>query len=312
MTQKDAYLPIEDIRKKAISLASDLQPWENYFSLRAKEAEAILSVFDIPRQGLALEIGCSNGFNSCLLSYKFRRIIATDLFKQDFKTHTQALLDSKKLLESLDITNCSILSCSGEELPFKDGTFDVVFSLNTLEHIPDRKKTAQEMNRVLKKGGLAIIVVPSFLDRIFYPLVYYRDMLARAIGRFLIAPFRKPDAPAARDGGASSKAGSSSVKEFLTLHPNFPFPEPHGAYKTLGHEFAGYLPGKWLGLFTGSGFRIKKVFSTIVIPWQLLSLINPALPFKVYEKTVAWNSRVGAKYPFKYLGSNLCMIVQKI
>lgn len=40
-----------------------------------------------------------------------------------------------------------------QKLPFKDGTFDVVFCQQALQFIPDRAKAIKEMHRVLKPGG---------------------------------------------------------------------------------------------------------------------------------------------------------------
>jgi SAM-dependent methyltransferase len=45
-------------------------------------------------------------------------------------------------------------------LPFKDNSFDYVFSIYVLEHIPDTKKAINEMLRVLKPGGTAYCLVP--------------------------------------------------------------------------------------------------------------------------------------------------------
>jgi SAM-dependent methyltransferase len=45
-------------------------------------------------------------------------------------------------------------------LSFTDNSFDVVIGNHILEHIPDDKKAMQEMYRVLKPGGRAILQVP--------------------------------------------------------------------------------------------------------------------------------------------------------
>ena len=45
---------------------------------------------------------------------------------------------------------------SSEALPFVDGTFDLVYSVAALEHVPDPAGTVSEMRRVLAPGGLAI------------------------------------------------------------------------------------------------------------------------------------------------------------
>ena len=42
------------------------------------------------------------------------------------------------------------------KLPFKDNTFDIVFSFGTIEHIRENFKSVCEAYRVLKPGGLFI------------------------------------------------------------------------------------------------------------------------------------------------------------
>jgi len=46
-----------------------------------------------------------------------------------------------------------------EHLPFEDATFDVVYSFGVLHHTPDTEKAVDEIRRVLKPGGRAIIGV---------------------------------------------------------------------------------------------------------------------------------------------------------
>lgn len=45
----------------------------------------------------------------------------------------------------------------GTALPFKDASFDVVYSSNVAEHIPDWRAMAEDMLRVTKPGGLTVI-----------------------------------------------------------------------------------------------------------------------------------------------------------
>jgi len=51
---------------------------------------------------------------------------------------------------------------SGEALPYPDNSFDIVYSHNTLEHVANPQKVIFEALRVLKKGGIAQFVVPSY------------------------------------------------------------------------------------------------------------------------------------------------------
>jgi ubiquinone/menaquinone biosynthesis C-methylase UbiE len=48
-----------------------------------------------------------------------------------------------------------------DKLPFDDESFDMVFCKDVLEHLLFPDKTVHEMQRVLKKGGYALIHVPN-------------------------------------------------------------------------------------------------------------------------------------------------------
>jgi SAM-dependent methyltransferase len=52
----------------------------------------------------------------------------------------------------------------GEFLPFKDGTFDIISTYQTLEHVQDIDKCFKEFKRCLKKNGLLFIQCPDYLS----------------------------------------------------------------------------------------------------------------------------------------------------
>lgn len=53
----------------------------------------------------------------------------------------------------------------GDPLPFDDNSFDTIVCFNTLEHIYDAYASIEEIYRVLKPGGKAVVTVP-FIFRI--------------------------------------------------------------------------------------------------------------------------------------------------
>jgi SAM-dependent methyltransferase len=56
-------------------------------------------------------------------------------------------------------------------LPFHDHTFDLIYSMGTIEHFHDSNLAVREMFRVLKPHGYAIIGVPNKLDPFLRPLL---------------------------------------------------------------------------------------------------------------------------------------------
>lgn len=51
---------------------------------------------------------------------------------------------------------------SGDALPFRDATFDIVALFDVIEHIPDERGTLAEVRRVLKPGGTVFLSVPAY------------------------------------------------------------------------------------------------------------------------------------------------------
>jgi SAM-dependent methyltransferase len=49
-----------------------------------------------------------------------------------------------------------------EELPYEDGTFDLITCLDVIEHTPDDRATLRELRRVCKPGGWLLVTVPAY------------------------------------------------------------------------------------------------------------------------------------------------------
>lgn len=62
---------------------------------------------------------------------------------------------------SSQYSNIKFLVVDGQKLPFVDNKFDLIFCLETLEHVTDPSKTLEEIKRSLSKNGRALISMDS-------------------------------------------------------------------------------------------------------------------------------------------------------
>ena len=118
-----------------------------------------------------LEIGAGSGWQAKKLKELGYQVEAIDLINSNFTDN-----------RIFDITDYD-----GITIPFKNKTFDVVFSSNVLEHIPHIEKFHYEMQRVLKKDGIAIHVLPSGTWRIWSNITYYLDKFKKIIKKIFLS-----------------------------------------------------------------------------------------------------------------------------
>jgi SAM-dependent methyltransferase len=99
----------------------------------------------------------------------------TDFFSKNFKVlhfaPEQAFYKRFRKLNNLDYTTTDLNSPLADvkadicDLPFKENEFDFILCNHVLEHIPNDTKAMQEIYRILKPGGTAILQIPQDLKR---------------------------------------------------------------------------------------------------------------------------------------------------
>ncbi len=99
----------------------------------------------------------------------------TDFFTKESKVlhfaPEQAFYKRFRKLKHLDYTTTDLNSPLADvkadicDLPFEKDQYDIIFCNHVLEHIPDDTKAMQEILRILKPGGMAILQIPQDLSR---------------------------------------------------------------------------------------------------------------------------------------------------
>jgi ubiquinone/menaquinone biosynthesis C-methylase UbiE len=104
-----------------------------------------------------LDLGCSVGGKTIFMGEKWgvSEIYGIDVNQDSINAANQFLCKYKK-------TQCKFFQGYAEKMPFENDFFDAIVSDDTIEHVRSVEKTLSECKRVLKKGGVAFLVFPSF------------------------------------------------------------------------------------------------------------------------------------------------------
>lgn len=108
-----------------------------------------------------LNIGCAEPIDEIQFVEKVSKWVALDINEKLIKTAEE--IARRKLHPSL-FSKLQFVQGDATSIMFPDNTFDIVVSFSTIEHIPGaeaRQKVFQEISRVLKPNGIAIVTVPN-------------------------------------------------------------------------------------------------------------------------------------------------------
>ena len=119
------------------------------FIQKKREIRILRRMTPITNIGIALEIGCGNGYGTSLIKKHFcpGRIEAIDLDEKMIQIARRKNRDSSIQYYVMDAS----------ALSFADRTFDAIFDFGIIHHIPNWKDCISEMYRVLKDNGEAIV-----------------------------------------------------------------------------------------------------------------------------------------------------------
>ena len=115
-----------------------------------KILEELIGSVELREGGKTLELGCGGGMVSEHLSSRYAlAVIGTDVDPRQVEI-ARNRYGGREHLEFRE--------ADAARLPFGEGEFDLVVSLNVLHHIKEWKTALQEVQRVLKRGGHYLLV----------------------------------------------------------------------------------------------------------------------------------------------------------
>ena len=145
---------------------------KHYLAFELYQGKRMLDFFkrnniDIKNR-LLLDIGCGRGGYSLQFRNFGANVVALDL-KKPF------------------VANLNFVKGDATELPFKDNSFDIIFSSSLIEHLPDPEPLIKEIKRTLKERGVCYLSFPPFYSPVgghqFKPFHYLPEDIATWLSR---------------------------------------------------------------------------------------------------------------------------------
>jgi len=102
---------------------------------------------------LVLDLACGEGYGSALLARVAKHVTGVDVSGEAVQHARETYAGAASNLE--------YRLGSADALPLDDHSFDLVVSFETLEHLANQQQMVDEIQRVLKPGGLLIISTPD-------------------------------------------------------------------------------------------------------------------------------------------------------
>ena len=255
------------MRKKALK-------WIDW--TRQQELEALAEFLAPAAQKSArlLEIGGGNGF------------LARRLADMGFKVVSVDPQPRQPSYFPVQIGDCT-------HLEFEDGSFDVIFSSNVLEHVEDIPTALAQMKRLLKPGGFMVHTMPlpfcTLLTMLTQPIGYFMGVgfVIREGARFAGRKLSPKNPAAASESSAKDTAAPAKslnkqnlIATLGMLNPlRFFVPPPHGSSASCLAELEDWKPQSWCQKFNQQHMQVKAVAPLplaysrhVILPFRLIGL----------------------------------------
>ena len=218
-----------------------------------------------------------------------------------------------------------------QNMGFEDESFDIIYSMFVMQHIPDRAKAVAEMHRVLRAGGYMVHLVPNRLTLVYNFLQYYLYLFKRTFvhlyriifrmtglggrrSRDSVTPDGAPNgAPEGTPDAAPDARSVSDVVKSSGQFKNFPFQPVLGSYENNADEWRGSGGRYWKELLTANGeMKVVKLVSIKLNPIHIvMDFFSSSASVALFRLLRPLDLFLGKLPILKHLGVNYLFVIQK-
>lgn len=138
---------MQDIEYKKMYELEDSYWW--YVGRRAV-IRSVIKHYCVINGGIIVDVGCGTGTNLGLLGEFSKTVIGLDTAPQAIAYCAARGFRNTKLIDN------------SSQLPFQDGSVELVTLLDVLEHVENESKTLSEVWRILNRGGTLLLTLPAY------------------------------------------------------------------------------------------------------------------------------------------------------
>jgi len=136
----------------------------------------------LPEGGVAVDLGCGSGTMVKQLSARAATAIGVDVDRGSFGKHSDVTIVDDEARDVDRLPGALLAQRSLYEVPVGDATVDFVTSRWVFEHIAEPAAALREIFRILKPGGVALLVVPNRL----HPGIFLSSLLPLRLKQFFL------------------------------------------------------------------------------------------------------------------------------
>jgi SAM-dependent methyltransferase len=203
---------------------------------------------------VVLDLGCGSGYGAASIGEQAEHVVGVDV-------DGDAVAFAQQRYSRANVSFSRIEA--GKELPFADNSFDVVLSFQVIEHVRDDGGYLKEAHRVLRPGGVVVLVTPDRQHRLmpgqrpwnrWHVREYSGAQLERKVGQHfeIVASLKM--------GAAWDVAGVEIRRYRKTKWLTLPFTLPvvPDAVRRLGLDLLHALRGKPGSVDAGKGIPLTE------------------------------------------------------